>query len=184
MGPARATPLVPPVPFAQGLRTGLVPLPDLVEFAGPQRVEPGDVIFELDMDPYLRSFRHVSTHLMLNEVTEAEARGALAAGRAYVAFDWLADPTGFVFCARHGETGLPVGSEMPWSPNVRLQAEAPLAGRFKLVRNGEIVADQTGHEFDFEPDVPGVYRIEVWLNIAGEDRPWILTNPIYVRPRQ
>ena len=59
--------------------------------------KPGDVIFEIDLDPYERSFRHVSTHLLLPEITEASIWDALKEGRAYVAFDWMADPTGFVF---------------------------------------------------------------------------------------
>jgi hypothetical protein len=143
--------------------------------------KPGDVIFELDMDPYVRSFRHVSTHLLLNEVNEAEVRHALAEGRAYVAFDWLADPTGFVYRAEREAHSWPMGSEVPLNSNLRLQAEAPLDVRFKLVRNGEVIADQMGHELDFAVDKPGVYRVEVWLEIAGEVRPWILTNPIYVR---
>ena len=27
----------------------------------------------------------------------------------------------------------------------------------------------------------GVYRVEGWLKLDGEDRPWIYSNPIYVR---
>jgi hypothetical protein len=62
-----------------------------------------------------------------------------------------------------------------------LRAEAPLKARFKLVCDGQIVLEQSSPGFDFLVDKPGVYRVEVWLNLAGEDRPWILTNPIYVR---
>jgi hypothetical protein len=143
--------------------------------------QPGDVIFELDLDPYARSFHHVSTHLLMTTVDEANVWQALEAGRAYVAFDWLADPTGFVYQASAGDMTWPIGSEVPLEPGLRLRAEAPLEGRFKLVRNGEVVADMKGPLLDFAVELPGVYRIEVWLNIAGEDRPWILTNPIYVR---
>ena len=28
---------------------------------------------------------------------------------------------------------------------------------------------------------PGVYRVEGWLTLGGEDRGWIYSNPIYVR---
>jgi hypothetical protein len=145
--------------------------------------QPGDLIFELDLDPYVRSFRHVSTHLLLTEVTEAEVRQALTAGRAYVAFDWLADPTGFVYRADRGQDNWPIGSQLPFAAGLRLRAEAPLMGRFKLIRDGAVVLDQRGPSIDFAVDKPGVYRVEVWLNVAGEDRPWILTNPIYVRAK-
>jgi hypothetical protein len=144
----------------------------------------GDLILDLDLDPYVYSFRHVSTHLLLNEVSEAEVRRTLSEGRAYVAFDWIADPTGFVFRATHDADNWPIGSEVVFDENVRLQAEAPLEGRFKLFRDGKVVHDQRGPAIDVPVENPGVYRVEVWLTLAGEERPWILTNPIYVRDRR
>jgi hypothetical protein len=143
--------------------------------------KPGDVIFDLDLDPYARSFRHVSTHLLLGQVNEAEVRLALNAGRAYVAFDWIADPTGFIYRLGRGAESWPIGSDVSFADGLHLQAEAPLEGRFKLVRNGAVVHEQRGPVLDLPVDQPGIYRVEVWLNLAGEDRPWILTNPIYVR---
>ncbi len=145
--------------------------------------KPGDVIFELDLDPYARSFRHVSTHLLLTKVNEAEVWQALEAGRAYVAFDWLADPTGFVYRAESSVQSWPIGSELPLADGLRLHAEAPLSGRFKLIRDGQLIAEKIGTEFVFPVEKAGVYRIEVWPDLAGEDRPWILTNPIYVREK-
>lgn len=141
----------------------------------------GDIIFELDLDPYGRSFHHVSTHLLLKEVTEQSVWEALTASRAYVAFDWLADPTGFVFQAYRDGKRWPVGSEVALEPGLKLHAEAPYEGRFKLIRDGLEIANETGKGFDYSVEKPGVYRVEVWLNLAGEDRPWILANPIYVR---
>ncbi len=143
--------------------------------------KPGDVILDLDLDPYARSFHHVSTHLLLASVDEESVRQALEAGRAYVAFDWLADPTGFVYRADAGEKNWPIGSEVSLQDKLQLRAEAPLEGRFKLIRNGEVVMDQRGAGLNYVVKEPGIYRVEVWLPIAGEDRPWILTNPIYVR---
>jgi hypothetical protein len=142
--------------------------------------KPGDMIFELDLDPYVRSFRHVSTHLLLDKLTEADVRHALSVGRAYVAFDWLADPTGFVYRAERETEKWPLGSEVPFAKGLRLRAEAPLEGTFKLIRNGEVLLSKTGTDFAYDVEKPGVYRVEVWLKLAGEDRPWILTNPLYV----
>jgi hypothetical protein len=145
--------------------------------------KPGDLVFDLDLDPYVRSFRHVSTHLLLEEVTPEAVWDALENSRAYVAFDWLADPSGFVYRAESGEKHWPVGSEVPLEPGMRLRAEAPLAGQFKLVRDGQIVHETKGAELDVPIEEPGVYRVEVWLTLAAEPRPWILTNPIYVRAK-
>jgi hypothetical protein len=135
----------------------------------------------MDLDPYERSFRHVSTHLLLRDVKEESVREALAQGRAYVAFDWMGDPTGFVFCAQHDEKHWPLGSEITWAPKLRLRAEALLPGTIKLLRNGQPFQTVKGRTLDVELTEAGVYRVEVWLSFVGEERPWILSNPIYVR---
>jgi hypothetical protein len=122
--------------------------------------------------------------LLLGEVNEASVRQALSDGRAYVAFDWIADPTGFAYLAERGTETWPIGSDVPFAENLKLLAEAPLEGRFKVIRDGKLALEQTGPAIDFAVESPGVYRVEVWLNVAGEDRPWILTNPIYVRAQR
>lgn len=144
--------------------------------------QPGETVIAMDLDPYDRSFRHTSTHLLMNEQTEEAVWDALENGRAYVAFDWLADPTGFVYLAEHETSRWPMGSEVPLIEGLTLRAAAPLPGIIKLIRNGEIIREQRTGNFEFTVDQPGNYRIEVWLVVADELKPWILSNPIYVRP--
>ena len=110
-------------------------------------------------------------------------REALASSRAYVAFDWIADPSGFVYQAANGDENWPIGAEVPLSEGLTLKAEAPLDGTFKLVKNGSVIAEKQGAGIEHHPKEPGVYRVEVWQTLAGEPRPWILTNPIYVKPQ-
>jgi len=143
----------------------------------------GDVVFELDLDPYERSFRHVSTHLLLKELDRDNIWEALKASRAYVSFDWMADPTGFVYRADRGDQSWPIGGEVPAGEKVQLRAAAPQVGTIKLLRNGKVIEQVDGSSLDKTVEEPGVYRVEVWLNIAGEPRPWILSNPIYVQAK-
>lgn len=144
--------------------------------------KPGETIFRHDLDPYERSLRHVSTHLLLPTVDEPAVRAGLKAGRAYVAFDWMADPSGFVFQAVSAEGCWPMGSELAFRPGLRLQAEAPLAGSIRLCKDGKVLTEVQERTFAWEVRAPGVYRLEVWLQVADERRPWILANPIFVRP--
>ncbi len=143
--------------------------------------KPGDVVFQLQLDPYVRSFRHVSTHLLMNNFNEDAVRECLAAGRAYVAFDWICDPTGFVFQANGSNGASQMGSEVKLTPNLTLQAEAPLSATFRLIRDGKEIHHVRSHQLEYKVDTPGVYRVEVWLNFPDEPRTWILSNPIYVR---
>ena len=59
----------------------------------------GDELFRLVFDPYECSLRHVGTHLLVSDFSERGVRKSLEEGRAFVAFDWLADATGFDFAA-------------------------------------------------------------------------------------
>lgn len=36
-------------------------------------------------------------------------------------------------------------------------------------------------EASYTPKEPGAYRVEAWLKLDGEYRPWIYSNPIYVK---
>lgn len=141
----------------------------------------GDELFRLDLDPYERSLRHVSTHLLMKEQTEESVREALHAGRAYVSFDWIADPTGFTYQAERDDEIFPMGSEIASAKGLQLRAEAPLPGTFRLIRNGKELTTTRGRSFEYAVQEPGIYRLEVWLNLAGQPQIWILSNPIYVR---
>lgn len=142
--------------------------------------QPGETLFELRLDPYARSLRHVGTHLLMKELTRDAVWEALEAGRAYVAFDWIADATGFDFAASSGTERYEMGSRVPVSADLKLTAEAPLPVSWRLIRRGEIAAEGTGRTFEFKPILPGNYRLEAWLDLAGEKQVWILSNPVYV----
>lgn len=128
-------------------------------------------------------FRNLSTHLLATELTEPALRDALRAGRAYVAYDWLCDPTGFGFYAVNNLGAFAMGETAPngmFSGKTRLMAQAPVPARYKLVHRGQVVADKVASRFEFEPAGSGDYRLEAWLEVAGEWRPWIYANPIYL----
>jgi hypothetical protein len=140
----------------------------------------GDVLFALQIDPYEYSLRHVGTHLLLRELTQEEVWDALANGRAFVAFDWLCDATGFDFAAVAKDQRSEMGSRITLTDGLTFRGQAPHAGHWKLVRNGAVAAESDGDKFEFAVTEPGVYRAEVWLDVADEVKPWILSNPIYV----
>ena len=62
------------------------------------------------------------------------------------------------------------------SQRLRKQLRTPLA----VLRGGQEVARETGTRLEYAAKEPGVYRAEVWVTVAGEERPWIYANPIRV----
>jgi len=160
------------------LRTALRLLP------GP--LEPGTELFRAQMDPYERSFGFVSTHLLAKKKTEEEFWQALARGHAFVAFDWLAPSRGFTFVARNEDGDMAVmGDEIEHSLGLRLEVVTPALCRIYVVRNGKTVETWTdARHVSYRVSEPGTYRIEAHVYLGKKLRPWIYSNPIYVRPAE
>ncbi|MHC5544380.1 histidinol phosphatase, partial [Singulisphaera rosea] len=74
-----------------------------------------------------------------------------------------------------------MGDEVPFSPGGKLVAQFPVSCFIRLLNHGDVVADVTGDRLDHPLAGPGVYRVEGWLELDGELRPWVYSNPIYVR---
>lgn len=146
--------------------------------------KPGDILARLDMDPYAISFRNSATHVLAPRLDETTLRAALKAGHAFVAHDWMGDATGFRFTAsdpRGGRVAL-MGDEVKLADGLKLTARLPLPAHLRLLRYGAEIAKSDGKaEFEFAVRAAGAYRLEAWLELDGEFRPWIFANPIYVR---
>jgi hypothetical protein len=139
--------------------------------------KPGELAVRLDFDPYLRALRCVCTHVFAPELTESALRRAVKAGRVYVSHDWMADPTGFVFEVNGGF----MGDELKWKSGQTLHAQLPIPGLIRVLCGGREVARALGTEIVHLAAEAGAYRVEAWLEIGGEWRPWIYSNPIYLR---
>src|SRR5881394_665545 len=132
-------------------------------------------------DPYEVSFRNLCTHILARELTEPEVRQALRDGHVYVSHDWLCDPTGFAFGAVNNLGVFPMGDTAVMTGNTRMVGLTPLPAKLKLVHHGTVVEETVGTNLTFVAKEPGAYRLEAWLTVDGEDRPWIYSNPVFLR---
>jgi len=145
----------------------------------------GQKIFSVLVDPYERSFRFVSNHLLIPKEREPDRETVLQAlrtGSSYIAFDQISDPNGFAFYARRGRRTMPMGSTVP--TGTELVVQAPLLSLFRVIRPHGPDLELEGSYFVIRADRPGPYRVEVYprgVPSLLEDKPWILSNPIYVR---
>ncbi len=145
---------------------------------------PGDELARLDFDPYYRSFRNSSTHALAPRLDEPAIRAALQAGHAYVSHDWIGDPTGFRFEATDaaGARVAVMGDEVPNAAGLTLAARLPQPALVRLLRHGrEVARAEDAVEFRHAVTEAGVYRLEAWVRLDDDWRPWLYSNPIYVR---
>jgi hypothetical protein len=148
----------------------------------------GKKLFEIKLDPYERSFRIVRNHaLILKEtpLTEQSLLAALSDGHSYISFDLLCDAKGFTYTAENRVEKKIMGDEIGLEGGVRLRVNAPVKSRIVLIKDGERLDEEketTSKEFFVNQR--GAYRVEVYLDQLGasfHDRPWIISNPVYVR---
>ena len=148
---------------------------------------PGDILARVDIDPYKVSFWNSSTHVLAPRLDENSIRAALKTGHCYVAHDWICEATGFRFEAldEDGKSLAIIGDELSLQKNTKLSAQFPISCEARILRNGrEIFRSHNSRDFQSAITEPGVYRLEAWLNVDDEARPWIFSNPIYVRERK
>lgn len=149
----------------------------------------GHTIFALKLDPYERSFQVVRTHVLMERerpLNEENLLSALASGHAYVAFDILCDASGFRFTATNGAEQKLMGDEIARSgAGVRLRVTTPVRSRIQIIRNGQVVSEaQEVAVHEWTTNEAGVYRVVCYLPQLPaplDGKPWIVSNPVYVR---
>ncbi len=130
--------------------------------------------------------RNSTTHILAPALDEEAIRTAVASGHVYVAHDWLADPTGFSFYIDEaGEAAAIMGDEwtLKAGATAELKVHFPLPATIRFIRSGEEIAVTEARSLNHRLNQPGVYRVEGWLEVDGELRTWIYSNPVYVRSR-
>jgi len=154
----------------------------------------GHTLFAVKLDPYERIFQVVRTHVLVERgqpLNEENLLSALKRGHAYIAFDILCDASGFRFTATNGaeqkfaEQKL-MGDEIALTgAGVRLRVTTPVRSRIQIIGNGRVVSearDVSSHEWT--TNEAGVYRVVCYLPQLPaplDAKPWIISNPVYVR---
>jgi hypothetical protein len=144
-------------------------------------------VVPLRLISYRRSFRHLRTHVLVDEpltgdvdADRATVYSALREGRCYIAVDSIAPAGGFSFSAEGPAGRLEMGAEGA-AGDWTLRARLPAPGRLRLVRDGEEVASLQAPVLARRVREPGVYRVEAFREAHGRERTWVLSNPIYLR---
>jgi hypothetical protein len=152
------------------------------------RDSSGKTLAGIQLDPYETSFRLVRLHVIANDakvLLPEHLLDAIKAGHCFIGFDLFGDTTGFTFEAQNPTEKKIQGDEIQLQPQTSLRIHTPIASRIALFKDGSVILNESGVTTKEIPVTErGVYRVEVYLTeierIIGE-KPWIISNPIYVR---
>jgi hypothetical protein len=145
----------------------------------------GKTLFGIQLDPYEVSFRLVRLHVLIEENRAFEASSvleAIRAGHCYLGFDFLGDASGFSFAAENAGDRRIQGDEISLREHTKLRVQTPAPARIVLYKDGVQLSVEDGlASKEFAVTERGVYRVEInRLGTLGQ-KPWIISNPIYVK---
>ena len=131
----------------------------------------------------------INIHVLLNrkilndfQIAKQDIYESMREGRLFIAHDALGSSKGFkyYFISDDG-SDLVMGEEDLFQPG-NLVVELPADGDMRLIKDGKEVAAKRGMEAVFPVNERGVYRLETYKHVVFFGwRPWIFTNPIYLR---
>jgi hypothetical protein len=124
-------------------------------------------------------FLFFTTHVLAPERNTDPVVDALKRGHVYVSFDLLGYVADFAFYAESGGRKVMMGDGVQLTPELTLKAELPdRADRIVLYQDGaEVASAADANTLAFAPKAAGAYRVVAYRS----GRPWILSNPVYVR---
>ena len=148
----------------------------------------GKTLAGIQLDPYATSFRLVRLHVLtdpLKPLDTAQLLDAIKAGHCFIGFDLFGNTSDFRFEASTPTESKIQGDEIALQNDTHLRIQIPVASRILLFKDGSVVLNESGITTkEFPVTERGVYRVEVYLpeieRIIGQ-KPWIISNPIYVR---
>jgi hypothetical protein len=106
---------------------------------------------------------------------------ALSKGRVYISLDSFKPARGFSFTVEDEQCRSHMGDTFDLKGNATLRVTLPYKALIRLVKNGVTWQEEIKKDIEIAVMEPGIYRAESWLKIMGKIRPWIFSNPIYVR---
>ncbi len=154
--------------------------------------EPYDGVVALRLPAYDAMFSAFSNVVRVPHPLSGDAAGdagavmaAIAAGQVYSVLTGVAPSGAVTFVAESGGQVATMGGHLAPAGQVAITfaADAPAGAHATLRCDGQVVATGAGGRVDWTTNSsPGACRAEVAVGGDGARAPWLLTNPIYIRP--
>jgi len=74
-----------------------------------------------------------------------------------------------------------MGDELALEDKAQICIALPASALVRIIRDGAFLAEGVGKRIILPIEKSGVYRVEAYLKRYGKYRPWIFSNPIFVK---
>jgi len=138
--------------------------------------------FKIEVFPFKYYFNSIRTNIITEKPLNKESvYEEIKKGHIYITHNYLGEAKGFNFYIERGDEKFLMGDEIELKGNEKIFVKAPLKSLIKLIYNGECIYQKVGKEFIYEKVDKGFYRVELYRFHMFNYKPWIFSNPIYVK---
>lgn len=138
--------------------------------------------------PYHFHFRCINNHLLIPAtltgdylIDKKTIIKAFLQGNLFIGYDLPASTKGFRFYAQGKQKTAIMGDEIELDSSITLQIKLPESCECRLLHNGKTLKTWFDQDIcTYISKLPGIYRVECYINYLGKKRGWIFSNPIYV----
>ena len=138
--------------------------------------------FNIEVFPFKYFFNSIRTNVIsdkpLNEKTIYEE---IRKGHVYIVHNYLGDGKGFNFYIKRDKDIFLMGDEVELKGDEKLFIKSPSKSLIKIIYNGKCIYQKIGREVVYEKLDKGFYRVEIYRFHMFNYKPWIFSNPIYVK---
>ncbi len=142
----------------------------------------------LSIFPFVKAFKFMRTHVITERPLVrdhakdiAALLSALKKGRVYVAGESFHESKGFSLVLTDNSQSACMGDDFMLENEACLTATFPATAKIRIIKDGTLIREEIGQDLTGSISKPGVYRVEAYLRVLGKYRPWIFSNPIYVK---
>jgi hypothetical protein len=135
-----------------------------------------------------RSFKFIHTHICTKEPLSGNGQkdisllfDSLRHGRCYAAMEYFQVAKGFSFSITQKNEEYSMGDSMVLAGQALMFVSLSALALIRILRNGTLIHEETNRKVLLPIGEGGVYRVEVYLKRYRKYRPWIFSNPIFVK---
>lgn len=148
-------------------------------------------IIPLRIYPYKVCFKTIRTHVWVDDVYKKYLMekdfekaselfyDAFDSGKMFISNYNIGNAAGFKYSVNNKNGHYISGEELFLDEETYIDINLPEKGRVKIIVDGSQLLEQENEFIRHKIENPGVYRIEVFQ----EDKPWIYSNPVWVKVR-
>jgi cold shock CspA family protein len=145
-------------------------------------------IIKIAAFPFNRAFKFIHTHICTKEPLSGNGQkdisllyNSLHHGCCYTAMEYFQASKGFSFIITQNNKEYSMGDLLVLEAEAELCISLPVPALVRIIRNGILLAEETNKKITLSISETGVYRVEAYLKRYGKYRPWIFSNPIFVK---